>query len=396
MLRWTDGHAVFNVPVQVGTRLGDLEICFHQSGTRNQHFEVVVNGVLVTQGLLRSGTETLRLDLGALQHRIGIQSELVLEILSSTFIDTAASVRRGVPLSSIVLERKVDSSTDAWVRPEVVSGREALPGPWYMDDAKVFGDVLQSTDSLERLYITGGEPLINERVSAVLQHLVDTGAAERIHLEISTNCTSSNLDQINRLKKFRRVELLLSLDAVGESYNYIRYPARWESIDKNVRRLKLEHQLVCKVPPVVQAYNILGLVDLYRYCDAMNLEVTLNVLHLPDRLAIHHLSPSVRKAAAAKLFEYHDTDCLPFSKPQVLALARYLDELSTPMNGEVLREFMLFTNDLDATRGQSFRVTHAEFVELLAQDGFEWTDETRFVGNAAPNRSARERDYAWL
>jgi hypothetical protein len=158
----------------------------------------------------------------------------------------------------------------------------------------------------------------------------------------------------------------------------------------------MEHGLVCKVPPVVQAYNILGLVDLCRYCDAMDMEITMNILHLPDRLAIHHLSPSVRARAAERLFEYYDNGCRSYTKPQVLSLARYLSELATPLNHEVMREFMLFTNDLDISRGQSFRASHGEFVELLARDGFEWTDETRFADGIVRPRPARERDYAWL
>jgi hypothetical protein len=117
---------------------------------------------------------------------------------------------------------------------------------------------------------------------------------------------------------------------------------------------------------------------------------------MPDRLAIHNLPPSVRKAAAAKLFEYYDADCRAFSKPSVLSLARYLPDLTTPANPEIIRELMLFTNDLDATRGQSFRETHSEMVKLFAEDGFEWTDETRFVEGKVHYRPARERDYAWL
>ena len=58
-----------------------------------------------------------------------------------------------------------------------------------MDDPKVFADVLKSGDTLERLYITGGEPLINDRVADILDYLVDTGASRHIHLELSTNCT---------------------------------------------------------------------------------------------------------------------------------------------------------------------------------------------------------------
>jgi len=367
-----------------------LEISFGSEGLHGQKYQIVINDRPVASGTLQESGAVVRFDLTGRE----IGTELIVEILSSKSVE--GSTERGVPLSSIVMQRQLTSAETDLTHPQILTSRAGEEGPWYMDDAKVFSDVLGSVDTLERLYITGGEPLINERVSEILEHLVETGAASHIHLELSTNCTAVNVCDIERIKKFRRVELLLSLDAIGSDYEYIRFPARWSSVDANVRKLKLEHGLVCKVPPVVQAYNILGLVDLCRYCDAMDLEITMNILHLPDRLAIHHLSPSVRERAAERLLEYHDNGCRSYTKPQVLSLARYLSELTTPLNREVMREFMLFTNDLDISRKQSFRASHGEFVELLARDGFEWTDETRFVEGAPRPRPARERDYAWL
>jgi len=388
--RWTDGHAIFNIPTSPDTALTGLEISFGSEGLHGQKYQIVINDRPVASGTLQESGAVVRFDLTGRE----IGTELIVEILSSKSVE--GSTERGVPLSSIVMQRQLTSAETDLTHPQILTSRAGEEGPWYMDDAKVFSDVLGSVDTLERLYITGGEPLINERVSEILEHLVETGTASHIHLELSTNCTAVNVCDIERIKKFRRVELLLSLDAIGSDYEYIRFPARWSSVDANVRKLKLEHGLVCKVPPVVQAYNILGLVDLCRYCDAMDLEITMNILHLPDRLAIHHLSPSVRERAAERLLEYHDNGCRSYTKPQVLSLARYLSELTTPLNREVMREFMLFTNDLDISRKQSFRASHGEFVELLARDGFEWTDETRFVEGAPRPRPARERDYAWL
>jgi glutamate-1-semialdehyde 2,1-aminomutase len=372
---WTDGHATFNIPLQAGTRLDGLDITFHHAGARGQRYQIIVNGRPLARGVLHNAEKPLVVDLNGFNGG----RELVVEVLSNKIIEKAGEPERGVPLSAIVLRRHVAAAAaNDWQRPQLLAARPGADGPWYMDDSKVFDDVLKSVDSLERLYITGGEPLINDRVAEILGYLVDTGAASHIHLELSTNCTSVDARYIERIKKFQRVELLLSLDAVGDTYEYIRHPARWSVVEANVRKLKYEHGLVCKVPPVVQ------------------MEVTMNILHMPDRLAIHHLPPRVRKVAAAKLLAYHDADCRPFSKPSVLSLARYLDGLETPFNRDVMREFMLFTNDLDVTRGQSFRQTHAELVALLAEDGFAWTDETRFADGKLRMRPAKERDYAWL
>ena len=40
-----------------------------------------------------------------------------------------------------------------------------------------------------------------------------------------------------------------------------------------------------------------------------------------------------------------------------------------------LRTLMLFSNDLDVTRRQSARDVHGELLQLLAAEGFHWTDE---------------------
>jgi hypothetical protein len=301
---WTDGLAIFNMSLQAGTALTLLEIHFHPSGIRGQDFQVVVNGQPMVRGTLQNADAPVTLDLS----RFADATDLTIEIPSSTFVETAGDRERGLPLGGLVLRRQVSVATQA-TRPQLLSSRLGVDGPWYMDDSKIFDDVLKSTDTLQRLYITGGEPLINRRVAEILDVLIDRGASQHINLELSTNCTHVDAATIERLKRFRRASLLLSLDAVGKTYEYIRYPARWSVVDANVRRLKSEHGLECSVPPVVQIYNLLHLPDLYRYCASMDLYVTLNVLRVPERLAIHNLPPKTRRAAAARLFQYHDSDC---------------------------------------------------------------------------------------
>jgi hypothetical protein len=79
-----------------------------------------------------------------------------------------------------------------------------------------------------------------------------------------------------------------------------------------------------------------------------------------------------------------------------MSLAKYLAALDRPVDPKLFREFMLFTNDLDVTRGQSFRSTYPDLVRLLADDGLEWTDETFYAKGSRGNRPARDREMAWL
>lgn len=390
---WTDGHAIFNIPVEIGTNLEKLEIVLHPEECRGRPYQIVINGQRVARGRVTEAADTIAIDL---RERFRGPS-LVVEILSDTREESTGKPERGLPLSDVLLHRSFDQGDAADYRqPRILASGGGPDGRWYMDDAKVFGDTLGSCDQLQRLYITGGEPLIQERVRAILEYLVEKNAAKNIHLELSTNCTTVQPQFTDLIRKFKRAELLLSLDAVGETYEYIRHPARWKAVEANVRELKYGHGLICKVPPVVQVYNILNLVDLFRYCDAMEFDISLNILHMPDRLAIHHLPPSVRRAAARRLRDYAEADCRERTRAQVVSLADYLDSLTAPLNRPLMRELMLFTNDLDTTRGQDFQKTHAEFVALAAEDGFEWTREVRFAEGDTRQRPAKDRDYAWV
>ena len=144
-------------------------------------------------------------------------------------------------------------------------------------------------------------------------------------------------------------------------------------------------------------YNILDLTDLFRYSDELDLDFNLNIMHEPARLAVQSVPPLARAVAAERLMKYHDEECRRlYRRPMIKSLADYLTGNDKPADMKVLGEFMLFTNDLDVTRGQDFRAVHAEFVELMAQDGFKWTSDTLHAKGDTRNRPARDRAYAWV
>jgi glutamate-1-semialdehyde 2,1-aminomutase len=387
--RWTDGHAVFNIPVKPDTQLEALEIEFHDDGLFDQSYQVIVNGRRLTSGTVDKAQRNLSLDLSKLNHN----GRLIIEIPSSKFVDRPGQPERGVPLRRIDLRRRDENVVS---HPQILARTTAVDGPWYAHDDKLFGELLRSSDTLSRLYITGGEPFINDRIKEVFDHLITGGAAAHINLELSTNCTHVDAPLVTKLKQFKRLSLWLSIDAIGGDFEYIRYPARWSIVDKNVRFLRQTHGLHCAILPVIQIYNVMRITEVFRYCDELSIHFGMNILQQPPRLSIRHLPPSARALAAARLMNYHDKECHAERRPLVKSLATYLAGIDTPTDHKALRDFMLFTNDLDATRGQSFRTAHAELVELMAEDGFEWTDETVYAHGDVRHKPARDRAFAWV
>ena len=66
---------------------------------------------------------------------------------------------------------------------------------------------------------------------------MDKGFADGIVLQFTTNFTNFN-KTFDILEKFKRSSVTASLDGTGNTYEYIRSPAKWESIKKNILKYK--------------------------------------------------------------------------------------------------------------------------------------------------------------
>ena len=258
--------------------------------------------------------------------------------------------------------------------------------PWYQQPSLLYGELLNRATALREIYFTGGEPLISPEALEILNYLIDAGVAGQITVQINSNCTQVPERWLYALSKFQRVDFALSLDGVGDCYEYIRYPARWQPVSDNILTLKTLPNISMTAVPIVQAYNMLHLVDLCRYCDSVGIRFALMTHHGHRHLDPAAMPQTTRMLAAKHLRDYLDEECRSENAGTVKALIRSLETLPAFPESEVLRDFMLFTNDLDVGRTQSFRKTHPELLQMIEDDGFAWTDETRYAGQ--PDRKA--------
>src|SRR5207249_951805 len=135
------------------------------------------------------------------------------------------------------------------------------------DDNWVREVLFQNADRLRGLYFTGGEPMIERQVENVLQHLVEKQSARNIVLEFNSNCTVLRDSMLEKIQQFQEVRLGLSIDAFGPCYEYIRYPARWAVVRRNVERLVSISSERFKLfgGVVLQVYNALNITQILEY-----------------------------------------------------------------------------------------------------------------------------------
>ena len=81
----------------------------------------------------------------------------------------------------------------------------------------------------------GGEPTINKKVHRVFNYCIENDFAKSVNLSMTTNFTNLN-STYNLIDKFNSVGIQASLDGTGDTYEYIRRPAKWKQIKKNIQK----------------------------------------------------------------------------------------------------------------------------------------------------------------
>lgn len=142
----------------------------------------------------------------------------------------------------------------------------------------------------------GGEPLLSniEHHQTLLDYYIQTGQSTHISIHYTTNATIfPSPDWIERWSHFAEIDLQLSIDGVGQQFEYLRYPANWDEVTDNVDRyIELQHQapnIRLSVAHTVSAFNIFYLEEFVQWTQQKGLpKPWMGKLHTPM-----HLRPSV-------------------------------------------------------------------------------------------------------
>ncbi len=100
----------------------------------------------------------------------------------------------------------------------------------------LFEEIKSLVPQLQEIQCTGGEPFINVHFIELLKYIIDTGHAEHISLEVTTNGTKFVTEVMELLTHFRHIRMLVSVDGTKGTYDYIRAPY---SYDLLLKRLKV-------------------------------------------------------------------------------------------------------------------------------------------------------------
>ena len=107
-------------------------------------------------------------------------------------------------------------------------------------------------------------------VIKALNYCVENDYAKNITVFISSNFTNLNKQFFEMMPKYKKFELIASIDGFGKVNDYARFPSKWSQVSKNYLTAK-EYM---KYPNVkiltnitVNSLNILNLVDLLHWLE---------------------------------------------------------------------------------------------------------------------------------
>lgn len=254
------------------------------------------------------------------------------------------------------------------------------PGtPWFEQPTFIDNDLMGAGATLKTLYVTGGEPLFVPAFDRLLDEYVERGFAKDMIISLNTNLFH-NEGRIARamesLLRFRHCHMAPSIDGHGAVYEYVRYPARWPIVDRNIRTVaamaRENAHLSFMLTTVAQAYNIFNLVDLLRYADDLQIECKPHVLDGPAQIRPHVLPRELRLAAAGKLDAYAkspgDAGPQTANRGHAARLARFMEAIEDDAHLPGLQKlFAQFTRELDVARKQSLEAAVPELAGLMRE-----------------------------
>ena len=152
----------------------------------------------------------------------------------------------------------------------------------------------------------GGEPLLVKAHYDFLKKCVKMDISKNLILEYNSNITSIPKTAWDIWKYFKQVIIGVSLDGVGKINSFIRYPSKWDQIEKNLYRLdKTEENFLIHIAMTVSVLNIWHLSEFIQYIMKSNYKkippwsdkslMTPHPVHRPPYLNVNILEEQFKK-----------------------------------------------------------------------------------------------------
>lgn len=135
----------------------------------------------------------------------------------------------------------------------------------------------QDFENTKLIKLTGGEPMLAPTFIPFIDKIISSGYAKNINLEIYTNASWVPKAKIlDKLDKFKSLNIFLSIDGIGIVNDYIRAPSKWETVEESTKTWinysKNNPKYTIVFSPTISLYNILNFADMIKWWENLQYE----------------------------------------------------------------------------------------------------------------------------
>jgi molybdenum cofactor biosynthesis enzyme MoaA len=237
-----------------------------------------------------------------------------------------------------------------------VDRKAVMQWPEYNED--FWQDFANKLSNIEMFEIYGGEPFLIERHFEVLRKSVELGYSKNQKIHYNTNGTIYPEDAImNIWPRFKEVDVMFSIDGIGEQFEYQRYPAKWNTVLENILKFKQNFNGRIEICLSVSSYNVYYLPEYLEFFKQLEIPVWLNMVYNPSYNSISNLGHNTKLSIEEKLSKHVD------SHYDIQSVINFLWD----SNEDKQNQFMETVSKHDKYRKQNYYQTFKEFGEILCR-----------------------------
>lgn len=246
----------------------------------------------------------------------------------------------------------------------------------FQDNPEWWASLEKLLPYFRRVEFAGGEPLMDPQHYRILDMLSEYG--HQIEIKYATNLSMLGKGSRNIYEywpKFKSVAVNVSIDGIGDSYEYVRGNADWDTMIANIKEIQTITNISRIVGAVtVQVSNVLVLDKMIEYfLDDLGIVFHTHRVEYPKVLSAQVLPRELKELAVERLENIKDRvkDFKMVKKhPQLLqyTLGQIQDNinyLNARDQSDKWSECVEFNQRLDKTRSQSFTDVTPEFKEFV-------------------------------
>lgn len=205
---------------------------------------------------------------------------------------------------------------------------------------------------LKRVYFNGGEPLMSKDHLQILEKLKNLKILGECEISYNTNGTIiPDQIMIDLWQQARLIRVFVSIDAIEQEFEFIRWPARWQQTLDFIQKLKsLSFNVIIDITCTLGIHNVFSLGKIYNWYSTqckfnhqgdhvtLNLQSCSPISHGGKVLNLENISARLAKLASQYLNDL-DAD---------INLSSFIEQCQTANGND--QEWVLYLENLSSQR----------------------------------------------